>query len=289
MDYQDDIYLYRSDGSALDLADLPDWLAQRERPVLLHVHGRGREPNKSLHDKQTVQQLERDFGVDCLLFSWDSHPNGVFGPARWLNRSVPLANAPRGAQKLAAVLQVLASMDTPPRLPALLVHSMGNVVLQQVLQQQAWPMARRLFSNILLTEPDCDAQGHAAWLQMLAEQQPVYLAFNRFDQILLRARNARTPLQTPLGLGPAGENAAAVHYLDLSGLLGKTHTVFLKAKMHTQLSWLNVVQGIVSGQPDPIGEPDLASKNGNLYQLSNQPAPGHPAFADPGTRIDDDD
>lgn len=289
MHYQDPIYLYRSDGSALDPADLPTWLAARHKPVLLHVHGRGREPNKSLHQKQTVRQLEQDFEIDCLLFSWDSHPAGVIGPARWLNRSVPLANAPRGAQKLATVLQVLAGMAQPARLPALLVHSMGNVVLQHVIEQQRWPVDRRLFSNVLLTEPDCNAQGHAAWLQVLAQQQPVFVTLNQQDQILQRARHARTPEQSPLGLGTAGENAPAAHYLDLSGLLGKTHTVFLKAKMHAQLSWLHVAQRIVHGHADPLAADDLAGQDGNHYRLRNQPLPGHPTFAGLGQMEGEED
>ncbi len=291
MQYQDRIYLYRSDGGALDLADLPGWLLQRHKPVLLHVHGRGQEPNKSLHQKQTVRQLEQDFALDCLLFSWDSHPAGLIGPARLMNRSIPLANAARGAQKLTEVLQVLANMAQPAHLPALLVHSMGNVVLQKLVQQQGWPMGRRLFSNVLLTEPDCDAQGHAAWLQGVAEQQPLFVTINRKDQILRLARDGRSAAQSPLGLGlePAGELAAAAHYLDLSGLLGKTHTVFLKAKMHDQLSWLNVAQRILQGQAEPLAVTDLAGQDGRQYQLRNLPLPGHPAFAGVGQAGKDDD
>jgi len=102
--------LYTSDASPwrLDqLSDVLDQLSARSKPIVIFVHGRGKEPNKSLKGASfikglAVPKIEVGYDVSVLLFSWDSAFPGV----AFLDRSRALARRCRhaGASDLSSTL-----------------------------------------------------------------------------------------------------------------------------------------------------------------------------------------
>ncbi|MFG6468487.1 alpha/beta hydrolase [Roseateles sp. BYS87W] len=225
---------------ALSLAEyqsqLASWLPGRA-PAVLFVHGRGKEPTKSVYGQtgiasgRALQHLT-DRGLRPWMFNWDSAADG-------LDRSCPLAKTDDAVDPFWQLLQFHAALRAQqpalPR-PVLLVHSMGAIVLQKVIQQHGWPATApgdRLFERIVFSEPDADERDHVRWLTRLAQREEVWVTWNRGDVTLNFATDAREAGEGALGLGVPYNRplAPGVRYLDLShtgcwrGWLN--HTVFV--------------------------------------------------------------
>lgn len=116
--YKDDVFLYGSTGKAITLTDLPPYVESRlaaNKTVVLYVHGRGAEPNKSLHEEKIVGTIEQQHGVECIMFSWDSEAGGAL-LSKLLDRERPLSKVPRGIHKLAEAPLSQPSKNCPARL-----------------------------------------------------------------------------------------------------------------------------------------------------------------------------
>jgi len=233
---------------------LPLWLAAQP-PALLFVHGRGDEPAKSViglpvgwGDSMRGQALRKLAyrGVSPLMFNWNS-------VARGLDRDCPKQNVEAAAQAFTELLQVHADLlkqrpDLPR--PVLLVHSMGALVIQSVVEQKRWPATSRLFQRIVFSEPDVDRQGHEVWMSALADQESVWVTWTRTDLVLNFAWDDRSRDIRSLGLGvPRGEPLAkGVRYVDLSEASRFNHTVVVEGT-HKPGSWVNAFfNRLFSGQ-----------------------------------------
>ncbi|MGM9483485.1 alpha/beta hydrolase [Roseateles sp. NT4] len=198
--------------------DLDHWLPGQS-PPLLFVHGRGKEPTKSLlgqdgfaEGQALLRLTER--GLRPRMFNWDSAAMG-------LDRNAPLSSIPAAAAEFTKVLKVHADLRTLDRnlpRPVLLVHSMGALVIQRVVEDGGWPAQGQLFERIVFSEPDADQEGHEVWMSKLALREDVWVTWNQGDLTLNFAFDARGPGVRPLGLGvkPNQHLATGVHYVDLS-------------------------------------------------------------------------
>ena len=97
--------LYVRDGSKFGFDDVDkalDRVYSTGKPVVMFIHGRGNEPNKSL-DKATfveggaVRKIEDHYNATVLMFNWDSQ-------AFLYDRSKPLSKMKQSADSLAIVL-----------------------------------------------------------------------------------------------------------------------------------------------------------------------------------------
>ena len=143
--YDERFLVYTSDTrgfEATGLKPLFDRLLRSDRPIILFVHGRGKEPAKSLAgagffaglggvEGKAVAKLEA-YGATVVMFSWDSQRSGFlfFGLT---DRERALGNTSEGASRFGRVLgvfdQAIAEARqagiTPPSV-TLLAHSMGR-------------------------------------------------------------------------------------------------------------------------------------------------------------------
>jgi len=119
--YDDNFLVYTSDTKAFqqsELGTLFDRLLAGGRPLVLFIHGRGKEPGKSLVgagffaglggvEGKAVQKLEA-YGAVVAMFSWDSERSGflLFGIS---DRARALRNTPAAAQRLQIVLDNLGA------------------------------------------------------------------------------------------------------------------------------------------------------------------------------------
>lgn len=98
IEFNPDAPLYTSDEVAWTIKQAGAALAKlagARRPIIIFVHGRGKEPNKSLRGAtfvvgQAVRKLEEGYGAKVLMFNWDSaFPGPIFGTghARWKTRA----------------------------------------------------------------------------------------------------------------------------------------------------------------------------------------------------------
>lgn len=253
--------LYTSDTEAWRIDQFDTVMANllgRNKPVVLFIHGRGKEPNKGLlgatfTEGKAVHKIERGYDVSVLMFNWDS----AFRGFNFLDREVPLSHTDAGGIALGKVLEALqrfqhARPDAPK--PALLVHSMGSIVVQKAVMAGHWPQANGLFSAVLFSQPDADDLGHAGWLDALAVRERTYVTFNQDDHVLRRSDEARQPGAHALGLGTSQPLAAHVTYVDISrmGALGKKdedHEVFGKGAMNQQLHVCEFFTQALTGKP----------------------------------------
>lgn len=200
------------------------------KPLLVYVHGRGKEPRKSLVTKKIVPVvLEDRYDVTVLMVSWDSH--GVA-----FDRKRPLTKVPVGAVRLQALIEAIKARRATDASAGLrvsmLAHSMGGIVLQRVIEAGVWDdVAAPLFTSIVLSQPDADAQGHQQWLARLSSREQVYVTINRSDWVLGKAGSGRPKQVDPLGLKPAVPLVPDARYLRLTGFVGDKHQVFNKGSM----------------------------------------------------------
>lgn len=240
--------LYTSDEVAWTIeqtGEVLSKLAEARKPIIIFVHGRGKEPNKSLRGAtfvvgQAVRKLEEGYGARVLMFNWDS----AFPGFNFRDRTRALENAGVAGPQFGLFLDQLSDFRrTNPEFPApvLLAHSMGCFVIKRAVESQAWPPRPNLFRRVLLTQPDADDVGHQAWLERLASTESVISTFNRDDKVLRKSNDDRPQGSHALGLGTAEILALSAKYVDLTnmGAIGSyeddDHEVFGKGAMNGQV------------------------------------------------------
>jgi pimeloyl-ACP methyl ester carboxylesterase len=269
--YDPQFFVYTSDATPFPLEGVKplfDRLLRGSKPIVLFVHGRGKEPGKSLKgtglllrevahiEGHAVKKLE-DYGPAAVLFSWDSKRGRGFK-----DRERPLSNTPEGARRFASVLDKLseslagAPASHPP--VTLLAHSMGTIVVERYVEQNGgWrsPGQGPLFSNVVLSSADADNIGHPVWVDKIASVERVFVTVNPMDPTLEDSVEARQPNAVALGRnpGPPLSNTATYAMLEV-----KAHEIFTKRPEHPEIS--NFFAAAFSGNV-PAGEA--------------LPAPGH--------------
>ncbi|OWQ45756.1 hypothetical protein CDL60_17995 [Roseateles noduli] len=287
--------LYTSDGKAWHMQDFPVVMAHLvslNRPIVVFVHGRGKEPGKSLFGATftqglAVHKIERGYDVSVLMFNWDSAFNGF----NFLDREVPLSHTPAGGESLGRLLHQLKQfqVDKPGvRKPSLLVHSMGSIVVQCAVQNGQWPDSENLFSTVLFSQPDADDKGHSAWLDELAKREKTYLTLNADDHVLRRSTDARPDGTHALGLGTQEPLAPHAKYVDISlmGSIGKKdedHEVFGKGAMNGQIHLCRFFTEVLLGETvvlDPTINVESVTRD-VIYRLKRKAEPGAPCLKVP--------
>jgi esterase/lipase superfamily enzyme len=287
--------LYTSDAKAWRIGQLPEVLSRLQasgKPLVLFVHGRGKEPGKSLLGGKftkgmAVHKIERGYDVRVLMFNWDSAFKGM----NVFDREVPLSHTEAGGLALGQVLSALQAFEasTPGFVrPALLVHSMGSIVVQRALEGGHWPAASGLFSAVLFSQPDADDVGHASWLDALAKRERTFVTLNRDDHVLRRSTDGRPAGSQALGLGTTQPLARHATYVDLTnmGALGQKdddHEVFGKGAMNGQLYVCQFFTQALTGQTvvlDPAVNIETIERE-VVYRLRSRSDPRAPCLKIP--------
>ena len=188
---------------------------------------------------------------------------------------------------LAALQQFKAANPDAAR-PALLVHSMGSIVVQRAIEGQHWPQAQGLFSALLFSQPDANDVGHAAWIDPVAQREKTFVTQNRDDKVLRRSTDARPAGSQALGLGTAQPLAPHARYVDLSSMgdLGEKdedHEVFGKGAMNGQLYVCQFFTQALTGKSvvlDPAANVESIDRE-VVFRLRSRSEPGAPCLKVP--------
>jgi len=267
-------------------------IRQEGKPIVLFVHGRGKEPNKAIYgatftEGKAIHKIELGYGVRVLMFNW----NSAFKGWSFLDREVPLSNTAAGAESLGHVLHRLHAHQQHNEglaKPALLVHSMGSIVVQKAVLNGQWPAVGPLFSSVLFSQPDADDVGHVGWLESLALRERTYVTLNKDDHVLRRSTDARPEGAQALGLGTNEPLASHAVYVDLSrmGPTGKKdedHEVFGKGAMNGQILVCRFFEQVLTGKPVKLelGDNVESVERGVIHKLKSQTQPGAPCLQVP--------
>jgi len=148
---------------------------------ILYVHGRGKEPKKSL--ETVIPDLQKEYTAAVLMFHWFPSYRGPIG--------YPKEEAEAAAADLGKALEYFQSYKSGHKeefqslKSTMLVHSMGNLVLAKFMKSYgAETLSRGLFDTIILNSADADAKGHAEWVSKIDFTNNLYITLNEHDSIL---------------------------------------------------------------------------------------------------------
>lgn len=218
--------------------------------IIFYVHGRGKEPKKSLDE--VIPNLEEEYSAKVIMFHWfPSYKGGATG--------YPDEEAKAAAPDL---LNVLASFQKfkkghPEKFSkiksTLLVHSMGNIVFAKMMesyQQQSFD--KNLFDTVILNSADADAKDHDQWVKKIDFSDNIYITVNKHDNILgLSAKRQGEKrlgqkLETMFGKDiPLANNA---NYVDFSKI-DVNHRYFLKGGQDGNPYLEKFYEAILNGNP----------------------------------------
>ena len=196
-------------------------LADRDNPkhIVFFVHGF----NNALEDVvERCDLLAKTYGVEVAAFSWPSNGGGVRGVASYLDdkrdaqasvvafdRALEKARELLGALREEALDNIVktatdkglrvnserfrervtakAEADCPVR-STLMLHSMGNYLLERTLKSSALRGSLPLFDNIAMCAADVNNATHAEWVDRLQPRSRLYVTINEDDGALRASR-----------------------------------------------------------------------------------------------------
>ncbi|WP_290733279.1 alpha/beta hydrolase [Halobacteriovorax sp. JY17] len=177
--------LYISSGKRFDVTDVEGAMKEvldgsRARYINIFIHGRGKHPEKGLG---VISEIEESFGVKTIMFHWPSWKSAV---------ERPVGNAISSAEDLSKFLSELNAYVRRHPLKMfgvklnLLVHSMGNIVFKEMVENYYHPgdFKANLFSNLLINAADVPARDHAGWVDRIDFSKENYITYNDNDIVL---------------------------------------------------------------------------------------------------------
>ncbi|HTE16200.1 MAG TPA: alpha/beta hydrolase, partial [Burkholderiales bacterium] len=251
------VYASRYAFSKIIAAAMAD--PKNPRPIVFFVHGF----NNTLEDVVArCDAISKTFDVEVVAFSWPANGGGVRGVASYLDdKRDALASVvafDRALQKARDLLQDLrasaieaiavksnekfpkngerfrellareAEKHCPIR-TTLMLHSMGNYLLERTLKSTALRGHCPLFDNIALCAADVNHEDHAAWLDQLQPRSRLYVTINE-DDVALRASRLKGGDEQLARLGhwTSNLNSSQAIYVDFTNAkrVGTSHAYF---------------------------------------------------------------
>ena len=189
----------------------------KKRHWVLAVHGYHQSFEENLISSQKLQDR---YDVEVINFSWPADPPG--GPVDVEVYRKSRKAAEQSMSALLALLETLSqSLDASAKVDAgnrpasftLLLHSLGNLILEKLIQDHRFNGQTHIFDSVILHQADVDNKTHMDWIDKLHPSR-IYVTINQFDKVLLGS-----DLLNPPRLGSSLKNLAiAKHpfYLDFT-------------------------------------------------------------------------
>lgn len=196
---------------------------------IFYVHGRGKEPNKSL--REVIPNLEKEYTATVLMFHWFPSYKGPLG--------YPKEEANAAAPDLGKALEYFQTYKDSHKdefenvKTTMLIHSMGNIVFGKVMgSYKAGTLKKGLFDTVILNSADADAKGHDEWVKKIDFANNIYITLNDGDNILSMSaksqREKRLGQTTTTISGKQIPLAGNAKYVDFKET-GVNHRYFLKS------------------------------------------------------------
>lgn len=234
--------------------------ARREkRNILVFIHGYNNDVEEVL---VRAEQLEKHYDLIVLPFSWPANGGGLKGLAdykddkndakastvaldRFLNfidRNLMILSRnnlerlwseanrrhPNDPEKRDSLYTKLVKRDCPFSIN-LMLHSMGNYLLKQMLKSTASRGTGLIFDNIVMAAADTNNLDHALWVDRIRFRRRLYITINEDDQALAASRMKWGQGQLArLGHVLTGLKASRAHYINFtdSPYVGNSHAYF---------------------------------------------------------------
>lgn len=212
---------------------LSDNLSKSDSDILFFVHGRGRHPEKGL---KYLPTFEKNFNLKIIMFDWDSWISEITRPEK---------NAKQASESLGQCLVKLQNFKLKnakyfaKRNLYFMIHSMGNIVLQNYLQNyySSHKLLANLFDAMIMNAPDIETKDHSQWLLKIDFSKSLYISYNHDDAVLIGSKaidykDLKFGRGTRLGAYIGDELSLKATYLDFSKISLGGHEHFLEDQEH---------------------------------------------------------
>lgn len=287
---------------------------ENKKRWVFFVHGFHQDPLENI--KKAIN-IEKNHGVNVIVFAWPSHPVplemtkkeavddlkknlllgtlsyvsllklGVkaafdFAYDKWVNYPLAQENAKKSETDLLDAMSLIRDYAKLESAPVLLVHSLGNYLIKNVLLNNKLPIK---FSHIIHHQPDVNADPHH-WIlnsrKNLTANGNIYVSINIHDFVLYSSRKQKELRQ--LGnterLGQTAFNfiVGKIKYIDFTYGEGvnEEHEFFNLSRKASNENVFDLLKRIFNGQSDELPTVNSDSSSGftkmptdiSLYRLS---------------------
>ena len=134
-------------------------------------------------------QISQKYDVDVVLFSWPSNPGGFIKEEypQAIEAAKISANALKQTlEKLDKYIKDCPLNDIEQRRISfnLLIHSLGNFVVENYVRLHFLNEVTKIFQNIIFHQADVDNQGHEEWIDRIEFSERIYVTINKNDYVL---------------------------------------------------------------------------------------------------------
>ena len=155
-----------------------------DKPCCIFIHGFNQDLEKNLSKCKEIES----YGVNVIAFSWPSNP----GPQQWWGKLKEYRSAQKNARRSTMALERFfdklsdyhSSTVGIKNIRSLVVHSLGNFLLQSFVSGLGYEQQVRFLNNILLHQADVDSVNHEKWADSLANNCRVLTTVNETDNTL---------------------------------------------------------------------------------------------------------
>ncbi len=160
----------------------------KKRHWVLAIHGYSQSFEENLNASQDLSDLH---DVEVINFSWPADPPGSVFSHQERYESARLAakqSAPALLNFLTTLSQALqaSAQDDAGNSPiscTLLVHSLGNFLLESLVRHPQFQGQTHFFDTVILHQADVDEHTHMEWIEKLQPSR-IYITVNKFDKTL---------------------------------------------------------------------------------------------------------
>lgn len=165
-----------------ELRDAKNPETGKEIPCVIFAHGFNQNLEKNLNKAREIEA----FGVNVLAFSWPSNPGPPIRKIKEYRKAQK--NARRSAFAFERLMDKLSAFveegGKAGALKTLVIHSLGNYLLESFVKNPDFENQISFFKNILLHQADVDSEGHEEWVDKISKNCRVIATINESDDTL---------------------------------------------------------------------------------------------------------
>ncbi len=172
------------EGEVLPSEKVIKEVEQSSKPCCIFIHGFNQSLAKNMKKCEEIES----YGVNVIAFSWPSNP----GPQKWYWKLKEYKFARQNARRSTVALErffdklndYISSAGEVNNIQSMVVHSLGNYLLQSFVSGLGFSNQTDFLRNILLHQADVDSVGHEKWANKLADGSRVMATINETDDVL---------------------------------------------------------------------------------------------------------
>jgi hypothetical protein len=197
--------------------------AYRTNRAIVYAEGYGKTLPGGL-DRAT--RLTRTYLTLTIFFDWPTYDPAY---SQTKNYYLTIETSKKASLPFSELLNQLEALKVKGGLEyqsmSLILHSMGNLLMENAIQKHAFQLKDTLFNAIILNAACTKKTHHRQWVEKITFSQSVYITLNNKDGVLRLAKILSFRQQ--LGLHAGHHLAKNATYINFSRDLTSEHNYFL--------------------------------------------------------------